>query len=63
MHQIRKRYSDKYTDRDDLAVSKKSWPKASSTEQKRSTSRNVMHYMFRDASDEKVRPRRVHRQR
>ena len=28
--------SDKYTDRDNLAVLKKSWPKASSTECKRS---------------------------
>ena len=29
--------SDKYTDRGDLAFLKKSWPKASSTEHKRST--------------------------
>ena len=37
----------KYTDTDDLAVLKKSWPKASSTEYKRSLRWYEMHWMIR----------------
>ena len=53
----------KYTDTDDLAVLKKSWLKASSTEYKRSPRLYVMQWIVRQASYTKGSPDKVHRHR
>ena len=51
----------KYTDRDNLAVLKQSWPNASSKEHKRSAITNEMYSMTRKASDEKLRITQTHK--
>ena len=54
---------DENTDREGLAHQERSWPKASSSKDKRNMRRHEKHEMTREAREDKSRRRQEHRQR